>query len=194
VRDLRTFSRIDQSDLLEVDLHESADSTLNLLRPRLGLVRVERDYGSLPLVECLGGQLNHVLMNLMVNALDAMREEGVLTIRTRALEGDRVRIEVEDTGCGIPPEVLDHVFEPFFTTKDVGKGTGLGLAITYGIVERHRGSISVRSEVGRGTCFSVELPVRFQGDLGSDEPEELRAHGLPAAAPQSDSGHRRRSA
>jgi signal transduction histidine kinase len=171
VRDLRTFSRIDQSDLLEVDLHESADSTLNLLRPRLGLVRVERDYGSLPLVECLGGQLNHVLMNLMVNALDAMGEQGVLTIRTRALEGDRVRIEVEDTGCGIPPEVVDHIFEPFFTTKDVGKGTGLGLAITYGIVERHRGSISVRSEVGRSTCFSVELPVRFQGDLGSDAPE-----------------------
>jgi signal transduction histidine kinase len=166
VRDLRTFSRIDQSDLLEVDLHESTDSTLNLLRSRLGQVRVERDYGRLPAVECLGGQMNHVLMNLIVNALDAMDEQGVLTIRTRALEGGRVRIEVEDSGCGIAPDVLDHIFEPFFTTKDVGKGTGLGLAITYGIVERHRGSIAVRSQPGQGTCFSIELPVRFEGQLG----------------------------
>jgi signal transduction histidine kinase len=170
VRDLRTFSRIDQSDLLEVDLHESTDSTLNLLRSRLGQVRVERDYGRLPLIECLGGQMNHVLMNLIVNALDAMDEQGVLAIRTRELEGGRVRLEVEDSGCGIAPDVLDHIFEPFFTTKEVGKGTGLGLAITYGIVERHRGSIAVRSEVGRGTCFSIELPVRFEGQLDDGLP------------------------
>jgi signal transduction histidine kinase len=168
VRDLRTFSRIDQSDLLEVDLHESIDSTLNLLRSRLGLVRLEREYGQLPPVECLAGQLNHVLMNLIVNALDAMDEQGVLAIRTRSLEGERVRIEIEDSGCGIPPDVLDHIFEPFFTTKEVGKGTGLGLAISYGIVTRHRGSIAVQSEPGR-TCFAVELPVRFQGELDSAE-------------------------
>jgi signal transduction histidine kinase len=169
VRDLRTFSRIDQSDLLEIDLHESIDSTLNLLRSRLGLVRVERDYGQLPPVECLGGQLNHVLMNLLANALDAMEEQGALVIRTRAIDGGRVRLEVEDSGCGIAPDVLEHIFEPFFTTKEVGKGTGLGLAISYGIVERHRGSIAVRSEPGRGACFSVELPVKFEGDLGEPD-------------------------
>jgi signal transduction histidine kinase len=169
VRDLRTFSRIDQSDLLEIDLHESIDSTLNLLRSRLAQVRVERDYGRLPPVECLAGQLNHVLMNLIVNALDAMDETGVLAIRTRVVEGDRVRVEVEDSGCGIPADVLEHIFEPFFTTKEVGKGTGLGLAITYGIVERHRGTIAVRSEPGQGSCFSIELPVHFKGELGDPE-------------------------
>jgi two-component system NtrC family sensor kinase len=132
-------------------------------------VRVEQDYDRLPPVECLAGQLNHVLMNLIVNALDAMDEQGVLAIRTRSLEGERVRIEIEDSGCGIPPDVLDHIFEPFFTTKEVGKGTGLGLAISYGIVTRHCGSIAVQSEPGRGTCFAVELPVRFQGALDSAE-------------------------
>jgi signal transduction histidine kinase len=168
VRDLRTFSRIDQSDLLEVDLHESIDSTLNLLRSRLGQVRVERDFGRLPAVECLGGQMNHVLMNLIVNALDAMDEQGTLAIRTRVADGGRVQIEVEDSGCGIPADLLDHIFEPFFTTKEVGKGTGLGLAISYGIVARHCGSIRVRSEPGRGTCFTVELPIKFEGELGAD--------------------------
>src|SRR5262249_12295391 len=92
--------------------------------------------------------------------------QGTLVIRTRLIDGERVRIEVEDSGCGIPPDVLDHIFEPFFTTKEVGKGTGLGLAITYGIVERQRGSIAVRSEPDRGTCFSIELPVQFEGELG----------------------------
>jgi len=166
VRDLRTFSRIDQSDLLEIDLHESIDSTLNLLRSRLSQVEVTRDFGRIPLVECLGGQMNHVLMNLIVNALDAMTETGTLKIRTRVVASGRVEIDVEDSGCGIPADLVDHIFEPFFTTKDVGRGTGLGLAISYGIVARHRGSIRVRSEPGRGACFTIDLPVKFEGELG----------------------------
>lgn len=164
VRDLRTFSRLDQASLASTDLHESLDTTLNLLRGRLPDEQIIRDYGDLPLVECLADQLNQVFMNLCVNAIDAMDLHGKLTVRTRALGADRVQIEIEDTGSGIDAEAVDRIFDPFFTTKEVGKGTGLGLSISYGIITRHAGMISVRSEAGVGTCFCIELPVNFEGE------------------------------
>ncbi len=161
VRDLRTFSRVDHAELMPVDLHEAIDSTLNLLRGQLKEIEITRAYGELPPVECLGGQINQVLMNLLANAADAVQPGGHIVVRTETLPGERVAFEVQDDGCGIAPDCLERIFDPFFTTKEPGKGTGLGLSISYGVVIRHGGTVTVRSELGRGSCFRVELPVRF---------------------------------
>jgi signal transduction histidine kinase len=120
---------------------------------------VVREYGALPQVECLPSQINQVFMNLLVNAAHAMPEgrRGTITVRTAAAD-DQVRIEVADTGSGIPPDILKRIFDPFFTTKPVGKGTGLGLSLSYSIVQKHGGRIEVESEPGRGTTFRVILP------------------------------------
>ena len=96
-------------------------------------------------------------MNLLVNALDAMNDAGRLCVRTSRLSENVIRVEIEDSGAGIPPEIIDRIFDPFFTTKPVGKGTGLGLALSYGIVTRHGGTIQVESQPGRGSTFRVEL-------------------------------------
>jgi two-component system NtrC family sensor kinase len=172
VRDLRTFSRADSGRRSEIELATSLDATLNLLQGRLVGIEVRREYGDTPPVECIEGQLGQVFVNLLVNAADALGERGTIVVRTAAAGHDRVIVQVEDDGPGIPPDVLRRVFEPFFTTKEVGKGTGLGLALSYGIVARHGGELRVRSEVGRGTCFTVDLPIRLpepavQPDPGS---------------------------
>jgi signal transduction histidine kinase len=159
VEDLRTFSRVDQADLQEVDLHEGLERTISLIEPRLkDGIHVERDYGDLPRIRCYAGQLNQVFMNLLINACDALGKKGTIWIRTRPIDGG-VRVEIEDNGPGIPAEIQSRIFDPFFTTKPVGKGTGLGLSISHGIVERHRGRISVESEPGHGTKFVIELPL-----------------------------------
>jgi signal transduction histidine kinase len=163
VRDLRTFSRLDQADIAAVDLHAALDSTLNLLRSRMIGIHVERCYGDLPPVECLAGQINQVFMNLLANAADAVGEGGHVTVRTERCPDERVAIDVEDDGGGISPEHLERIFDPFFTTKEPGQGTGLGLAISYGIVTRHGGTLTVRSAPGAGSSFRVELPLRWSG-------------------------------
>jgi signal transduction histidine kinase len=158
---LRTFSRLDEAGLKTVDVHEGIESTLALLEHHLkDRIGVHRDYGDLPAVECYAGQLNQVFMNLLMNAVDAIEGQGDIRIVTRA-EGGGVRISVRDSGKGIAPEDLPHIFEPFFTTKEVGKGTGLGLPISFGIVEKHGGRIEVESEKGRGSTFTVVLPVHM---------------------------------
>ncbi len=161
VRTLRTFARLDEADVKAVDLHEGLESTLVLVAHLLkGGIRVERRYGELPRVECHPNQVNQVFMNLLVNACQAMGEVGTLTLTTRALGGDTVEVRVADTGCGIETEKVSRIFDPGFTTKGAMLGTGLGLSIVYQIVEGHGGEISVESEVGRGTAFTVRLPVR----------------------------------
>jgi signal transduction histidine kinase len=153
-------SRTDQAELLEVCVNDELDRTLVLIEPRLkGGIRVVREYGELPPLRCFAGQLNQVFMNLVMNACDALDGEGEIVIRTRSVEGG-VRIEIEDDGPGMPPEVKTRIFDPFFTTKDVGKGTGLGLYISHGIIERHAGSMWVESEPQQGSTFVIELPLQ----------------------------------
>jgi signal transduction histidine kinase len=159
VQDLRSFSRMDQAELQEVDLHEELDRTIGLMEPHCkDCITVEREYGELPRVRCFSGQLNQVFLNLLMNACDAIEAKGTIRIRTSPTDGG-VRLEFSDDGSGIPPDTLTRIFDPFFTTKPVGKGTGLGLSISHGIVERHGGTLSVVSEPGHGTIFTLDLPL-----------------------------------
>lgn len=158
VADLKDFSRVDQAERADADLNAGIKSTLNVVWNELKYkAEVVRDFAELPPVNCVQAQINQVVMNLLVNAAQAIPERGTITVRTR-LEGDFVRIEVCDSGCGIAPEHLGRIFDPFFTTKAVGKGTGLGLSLSYDIVQKHGGRIEVESQVGAGTCFRVFLP------------------------------------
>jgi signal transduction histidine kinase len=159
VQDLRTFSRMDQADLQDADLHEEIDRTLALMEPHFkNAIRVVREYGELPRVRCYPGQLNQVFLNLLMNSCDAIDGKGEIRIRTRH-EGDHVVLEFEDDGPGIPAEVQSRIFDPFFTTKPVGVGTGLGLSLSHGIIERHGGRIRVESVPGHGATFVIELPL-----------------------------------
>ncbi|WP_377701150.1 ATP-binding protein [Pseudoduganella sp. UC29_71] len=159
VQALKDFSHVGETEWQVADLHHGLDSTLNIVANEIKYkCTVEKHYGVLPQVECLASQLNQVFMNLLVNAGHAIKERGTITLRTGA-ENGWVWIEVGDTGCGIPPENLNRIFEPFFTTKPVGSGTGLGLSLSYGIVNKHGGRIEVASEVGKGTRFTIRLPV-----------------------------------
>jgi signal transduction histidine kinase len=163
VQDLRTFSRMDHAELQDADLHEEIDRTLALMEPRFkNGVDVVRDYGEIPRVRCYAGQLNQVFLNLLMNACDAMKDQGQITIRTRPGPLG-VRLEFGDDGPGIPEQVRSRIFDPFFTTKPVGEGTGLGLSLSHGIIERHGGSILVESEPGEGTIFVIDLPLVAAG-------------------------------
>jgi two-component system, NtrC family, sensor kinase len=160
VQDLRDFSRPVSDEWSVVDLHAGLESTLNVVHNEIKLkAKIERAYGNLPLVECLPSQLNRVFMNLLVNAVQAIRDHGTITICTTSDE-DMVSIAISDTGVGISLDVMSRIFDPFFTTRAVGQGTGLGLSVSHGIVERHGGRIDVVSELGRGTTFRIQIPVR----------------------------------
>ncbi|WP_095051324.1 ATP-binding protein [Pseudomonas sp. Irchel s3b2] len=162
VKDLKDFSRVDSNQEWQwTNLQQGIESTLNIVANELKYkADVVKEFQKLPDIECLPSQINQVIMNLIVNASQAMGpERGIITLRT-GLEGETVSIEVADTGIGIEPDNLQKIFDPFYTTKPVGQGTGLGLSLSYGIVKKHRGDISVRSEVGVGSTFRVELPVR----------------------------------
>jgi signal transduction histidine kinase len=160
VMDLRTFSRMDQADLQYADLHEEIDRTLALMEPRFkGGIKIVRKYGDdIPQVRCYPGQLNQVFLNLLMNACDAMENEGIVTVSTRRSELGVV-LEFHDDGPGIPAELLGRIFDPFFTTKPVGQGTGLGLSLSHGIVERHGGRIWAESQPDQGASFLLELPL-----------------------------------
>lgn len=165
VLDLKDFSRIDaHQDWQWADLHQGIESTLNIISSEVKYkADVIKAYGALPPVECLPSQINQVIMNLVLNAAQAIgAERGRIMIRTGA-DGDQVWIEVSDTGAGIPKDKLSRIFDPFYTTKPVGQGTGLGLSVSYGIVQKHQGRIDVQSDIGRGTTFRVVLPVRRCG-------------------------------
>jgi signal transduction histidine kinase len=159
VKDLRTFSRMDENEFKQVDIHDGIDSTLLLLHHKMqNRIDVHKYYGKIPHVECLPGRLNQVFMNILTNSIMAIEDKGEITIETISVD-DKVKISFKDNGKGMPPEVRDHVFEPFFTTRTVGEGTGLGLSISYSIIEEHAGTIEVASEPGKGTEFVLTLPL-----------------------------------
>ena len=167
VQNLRTFSRLDEAEFKESDIHEGIDSTIRLLSRYYSSdnLRLIRNYGELPPVDAFAGQLNQVWMNLLVNAAQAIGAQGgEVRIGTR-VEGESVIITIADTGGGIARENLNRIFEPFYTTKLVGEGTGLGLSISFGIVERHGGTIAVETRLGEGTTFTVTLPIRINNPL-----------------------------
>ena len=159
VNDLKDFSRVDQSDWQQADLNAGLESTLNVVRH---VVKHKAELlwqlAPLPPVTCLAGQLNQVFMNLIVNATQAITGHGRITLSSGS-QDDWVWVQVDDTGCGMPPEVQRRVFEPFFTTKGVGKGTGLGLSLSFSIVKRHGGEIQIRSAPGLGSSFRLWVPV-----------------------------------
>ncbi len=160
VMGLRTFSRMEESVFRLSDLHEGLKSTLKLLGTEFkDRLKIHEELGTLPQVECNQSQMNQVFMNLLSNASQAISGKGDIWIRTR-VEGPEAVVEIEDSGSGISPETLEKIFDPFFTTKKVGEGTGLGLSIAYGLVQKHRGTITVKSALGKGTLFTVRIPVR----------------------------------
>jgi two-component system NtrC family sensor kinase len=153
-----TTGLLDFSRLRTGDRHRSSAKLISHQK-RGSNIKIEFDTGDdLPMINADGGQLQQAIIALATNAIDAMPDGGTLTFRVFA-EPRRLAIEIEDTGVGIPTEDLSKVFEPFFTTKEVGKGTGLGLAVCYGIITDHGGRLSVRSTVGKGTTFTIFLPI-----------------------------------
>ena len=177
VQDLKDFSRVGRDEPMRPsDLERGLESTLNIVWNDLKYkVRIEKHYGTLPLVECHASEINQVLMNLLINAGQAIGERGTISLATGS-EDDEAWITISDSGCGIPEEALQKIFDPFFTTKPIGRGTGLGLAICYSIVAKHHGRIEVSSRVGAGTTFRVVLPVRQPASVGGSD--------APAATPE----------
>lgn len=165
IQDLKNFSRLGEAEFKASDIHEGLESTLNLLnnslKNRIDVVKEYQDFGK---IDCYPEQLNQVFMNIISNAIQAMPEEKItnkqakIWINTKK-QDDNIIISIKDNANGIPEEYLKKIFDPFFTTKPVGKGTGLGLSITYGIIEKHHGSILVNSIIGEGTTFTISLPA-----------------------------------
>jgi two-component system NtrC family sensor kinase len=168
VLSLRTFARHDEAEMKAVDIHQGIDSTLLILQHRLSRgddrpdIKVLKNYGGLPKVECYGAEINQVLMNILVNAIDALEnpDNPWIKINTELIE-NQACIKISDNGCGIEESLITHVFDPFFTTKKVGKGTGLGLSVSYQIiVEKHRGQLECHSQLGQGTDMIITLPIK----------------------------------
>jgi signal transduction histidine kinase len=180
VKSMRLFARVDETDAKAIDIHEGIDSTLTILQHRLkagpdhAAIEVIKKYGQLPPIECYGGQLNQVFMNLLSNAIDALEEynqqrtfeesikqPGSIQISTEISGDNWIAIRVANNGPGICETVQKRLFDPFFTTKPVGKGTGLGLPISYEIVvEKHGGKLYCQSAPGQGTEFVIEIPMQ----------------------------------
>jgi signal transduction histidine kinase len=160
IHDLKDFSRRDRSEAwVRADLHQGLESTLNIVSNELKYkAQIVKTFGDIPLIECLPSELNQVFLNILMNAGQAIKEHGIITVSTGCADG-KVWIAVGDDGEGIPADVLPRIFDPFFTTKPVGSGTGLGLSISYGIVAKHHGTIEVTSVPGQGTLMRIELPV-----------------------------------
>lgn len=160
VQGLKSFARIDENERMkEADINEGIEATLKIVWNELKYkCTVNKELGPLPRILCNLGQLNQVFMNLLVNAAHAIPDQGEITIKTEATD-DQVIVRISDTGSGIAPESIPRLFDPFFTTKPAGKGTGMGLSISHGIVEEHNGTITVDSQLGKGTTFTIRLPI-----------------------------------
>lgn len=180
VKSLRNFSRLDEAEMKEVDIHEGIDSTLLILHHRFkaksdhSKINIIKEYGALPLVECYPGQLNQVFMNLLSNAIDAIEslpskcasseiktQPGLIQIQTHRIDETNIRVMITDNGSGMSESVRERIFDPFFTTKPIGQGTGLGLSISYSIItNKHGGELNCVSTPNEGTTFILEIPIR----------------------------------
>lgn len=171
VADLRDFSHVDSPDLTVEDLNELVNKTLNVAHNEIKYkAEVRQELGQVPVLPCYGGKLAQVLLNLIVNAAQAIEDQGIITIRT-GTEDEHAWVEVIDNGMGMSAETQKRIFDPFFTTKDVGKGTGLGLHLAYNIMQSHDGSIEVQSELGKGTTFRITLPLAGPADAEDNNTE-----------------------
>ncbi|MBN1351528.1 cache domain-containing protein [candidate division KSB1 bacterium] len=177
VKGLLQFSRQEQGKTDYVKVNDVLNITLSLIEKQALFHNIEviREFDSdLPSILGDDSQLQQVFMNIILNAVQAMDEVGKLIIRTHHdSKHDMVNVEIEDTGCGIPPDLIDRIFDPFFTTKEVGKGTGLGLAIAYGIVTKHNGRMSVKSTVKKGTTFTIKIPAADNANNDKKQSGEL---------------------
>jgi len=190
---LRNFSRLDEAEMKPVDIHEGIESTLLILQHRFKdrqnypSIKVIKNYGNLPLVNCYASQLNQVFMNIISNAIDALQEsinpsnfpaDPEIYISTEIIDlvnqntpEKMVMIRIEDNGCGIPPEIQQRLFDPFFTTKPIGTGTGLGLSISYAIVvDKHGGQLTCNSLPGKRTEFTIKIPLISDGSSQENKP------------------------
>ncbi|MFW9261147.1 ATP-binding protein [Nostoc sp. CALU 546] len=182
VLSLRNFSRLDEAEYKAVDIHEGIDSTLLILENRLKTkpnclgIKIVKEYGNLPLIECYAGQLNQVFMNILTNAIDALEERdeqrtkqqirqlpSVIQIRTEIINHNQIAIKISDNGLGMPENIKQRIFDPFFTTKPIGKGTGMGMSISYQIVTKnHYGTLECISSPYQGTTFVIIIPLKQQ--------------------------------
>ncbi len=170
VRGLKVFSRAEEQDVKSVDLLEGLESTLTLLNNTTkNAVQIERDFENIPRVECYAGKINQVFMNLLSNAVFAVKQKhgegngGMVKVAAKNA-GEYVEFRIEDNGSGISQDKIKDIFNPFFTTKDPGEGTGLGLSISQSIIAKHNGEIEVWSEPDQGTAFTVKIPIKMQSD------------------------------
>ena len=162
--DLKSFSRLDAADFAEADINAAIETTLNIMHNEYkNRITMKKEFGDLPLVECYIAKLNQLFMNLLINACHAIEGKGEIRIKTETQNGS-VHIEISDTGGGISEDIREKIFDPFFTTKPVGKGTGLGLSISHGIVKQHKGEIEVKSCPGKGTTFTIKIPMRLENE------------------------------
>ncbi len=176
VRGLRTFSRLDESELKSASVHDGLDSTFVLLRNSMPVwLKIEKHFNANGVIECYPGKLNQVFMNILNNAMQAIvskqdkTENECITVETRDIENNYIQISIKDTGTGMTEEVKAKIFEPFFTTKAVGEGTGLGMAIVFKIIQSHHGKIEIESEPGKGTEFIITLPHIQKEDISTQK-------------------------
>jgi two-component system NtrC family sensor kinase len=159
VNKLRTFSRLDEGEFKAIDVHESINSVLLLLKHKSRQIEVDKHFGEVSMLDCAPGQLNQVLMNILANAIDALDDRpGTIAIHTGVQDG-RYCIAIRDSGPGVPANIQSRLFQPFFTTKPVGKGTGLGLAISHSIIKAHKGEIMILSPEEGGAEFRIFIPI-----------------------------------
>jgi two-component system, NtrC family, sensor kinase len=159
VSELNSFSRMDEEEYKKANINECIESAINIVWNELKYKStLKKEYGELPPIKCYPRQMNQIFVNLLINAVNSIADKGIITIKTWNKDGF-VWMEVSDSGVGIPRQNLVRIFEPFFTTKEAGKGTGLGLSISYEIVQRHKGEITVASEIGKGSTFTIKIPV-----------------------------------
>jgi signal transduction histidine kinase len=158
---LKDFSRLDRAPIASFDVNAGLEKTLliakNIVKHKASINKV---YGEIPEIQCSPSQINQVFLNIITNAAQAIEGQGEIVITTKVYDPERVAISIADTGCGIPEENLAKIRDPFFTTKEVGTGTGLGLSIVDEIIRSHFGELQIESEVGKGSIFTVILPVK----------------------------------